>query len=136
MHVVLASCQTEEEEQFSKITSNIHCWPNFNIFIFSFCMISWIMPAFWALYYDLLVERCTEDITFNKIFLFHRVKQTDSMLPWVCTITDHQTHLNVMRTSGHTWLHAPHASHVFIKVVKFSNSVMVPQQNEIKISKK
>ena len=30
----------------------------------------------------------------------------------------------------------PHASHVFIKVVKFSNSVMVPQQYEIKISKK
>ena len=64
------------------------------------------------------------------INFFHR-----TMLPWVCTITDHQTHLNVIRTSGHTWLHAPHASHVFIKVVEFSNSVMVPQQYEIEISK-
>ena len=58
------------------------------------------------------------------------------MLPWVCTVRDHLTHLNVIRTSGLTWLHAPHASHVFIEVVKFSNSVMVPQQYEIKISKK
>ena len=57
------------------------------------------------------------------------------MLPWLCTVTDHQTHLNLIRTSGRTWLHAPHASHVFIKFVEFSNSVMVPHQCEIKISK-
>ena len=37
--------------------------------------------------------------------------------------------------TGHTWLHAPHASHVFIEAVEFSNSVMVPQQYEIEISK-
>ena len=71
----------------------------------------------------------------QQIFLFHHIKQTDSMLPWVFIVTDHQTHLNVLRTSGHTWLHAPHASHVFIKVVEFSNSVMVPQQYETEISK-
>ena len=46
------------------------------------------MPAFWALSYDLLVERCTEDISINKTILFHHIKQTDSMLPWVCTVTD------------------------------------------------
>ena len=33
------------------------------------------MPAFWALSYDLLVERCTEDISINKTFLFHHIKQ-------------------------------------------------------------
>ena len=35
-----------------------------------FYMISWIMPAFWALSYDLLVERCTKDISINKFFFF------------------------------------------------------------------
>ena len=75
-----------------------------NFFIFGFYMISWIMPAFWAvLSHDLLGDRCTEDISINKTFLFHHIKQTDSMLPWICTVTD-----QVLSTSCTTFLFSPH----------------------------
>ena len=40
--------------------------------------------------YDLVGDRCEDDITINKIFLLYFVKQKDSMLQWVCTVVGHR----------------------------------------------
>ena len=41
--------------------------------------------------YDLLRNRRMDVVTINYISLFYLVKQIDSMLAWVCTVTDHST---------------------------------------------
>ena len=50
-----------------------------------FISASWLVIA-----YDLVGDRCEDDITINKIFLLYFVKQKDSMLQWVCTVVGHR----------------------------------------------
>ena len=40
--------------------------------------------------YDLLHERCINDVTIDNILLFYHIKQIDSLLQWVCSVIDHK----------------------------------------------
>ena len=51
----------------------------------------YFISAWWlVIAYDLVGDRCEDDITINKIFLLYFVKQKDSMLQWVCTVVGHR----------------------------------------------
>ena len=40
-----------------------------------------------------------EDVTMNILLLYYNITQTDFMLPWVWTATDHRRCRNVIRTA-------------------------------------
>ena len=53
-------------------------------------MISKIRHKFWSdLFYDLLKERSTDDVT-SKTVLLPYIEQINSMLPWFCFVLDHR----------------------------------------------
>ena len=49
--------------------------------------------------YHLLEGRHIADTTIYNILLCHHTKQIASILPLVCTVVDHRTRQNVVRTS-------------------------------------
>ena len=40
--------------------------------------------------YDLLHDRCINDVTIDNILFFYHIKQIDSLLQWVCSVIDHK----------------------------------------------
>ena len=62
-------------------------------------MISWQVYIFG--------DRCTDDITLNKILVCSHIKQIDSMLQWVCTVVDHRWRQNVVVRASLTNLAPP-----------------------------
>ena len=53
-------------------------------------MISKIRHKFWSyLFYDLLKERSTDDVT-SKTVLLPYIEQINSILPWLCFVLDHR----------------------------------------------
>ena len=62
------------------------------------------MCTFWpVLTYDLLEDRCIDDIIIKTFFLYililYYIKQIDSKLPCICSVIDHRGCQNVVRTS-------------------------------------
>ena len=71
-------------------------------------IISSVMHAFWlVLSYDLLEDRCIDDVIVKTFFILYYIKQIDSKLPCVCSVIDHRGRQNVVRTSV-THSAAPH----------------------------
>ena len=56
-----------------------------------------------------LEDRRIYNFTINNILLFYHIKQIDSMLLWICKVTDHKRRQNVVRTSL-TYSAAPRVS--------------------------
>lgn len=54
--------------------------------------------------YDLLRNRHMDVVTINYISLFYLVKQIDSMLAWVCTVTDHSTSCAIFSFLSHFYV--------------------------------
>ena len=68
--------------------------PNLNYIISS------VMHAFWlVLTYDLLEDRCIDDVIIKTFLILYYIKQIDSKLPCVCSVIDHRGRQNVVRTS-------------------------------------
>ena len=58
------------------------------------------MHAFWlVLTYDLLEERCIDDITIKHILLLYHTKQIDSILSWVCAVMDQRRRKDIVRNN-------------------------------------
>lgn len=54
-------------------------------------MIGWITYIIWlVLTYELMEDRCKNNITINSILLFHHLEQKDPILLWVCTVIGHR----------------------------------------------
>ena len=63
-------------------------------------IISSVMHTFWlVLTYDLLEDRCIDDIIINTFLILYYIKQIDSKLLCVCSVIDHRWCQNVVRTS-------------------------------------
>ena len=60
-----------------------------------------------------LEDRRIYNFTINNILLFYHIKQIDSMLLWICKVTDHKIRQNVVRTSL-TYSAAPRVSFFFV----------------------
>ena len=52
-----------------------------------------------VLTYDLLEERCIDDITIKHILLLYHTKQIDSILSWVCAVMDQRRHKDILRNN-------------------------------------
>ena len=49
-----------------------------------------MIHIFWLVHtYDLLENRCLDGVTINIFWLLYYIKKLDSMLSWVCSVTDH-----------------------------------------------
>ena len=61
------------------------------------------MQAFWlVLTYDLLEDRCIDDVIINTFLILYHIKQIDSKLPCICSVIDHRWRQNVVRTKSGT----------------------------------
>ena len=66
--------------------------------------------------YDLLRNRRMDVVTINYISLFYLVKQIDSMLAWVCTVTDHSTSCAIFSFLSHFYVMCDLAEHTHCSV--------------------
>ena len=73
-----------------------------------------------------LEDRRIYNFTINNILLFYHIKQIDSMLLWICKVTDHKRRQNVVRTSL-TYSAAPRVS--FFLLLPHFNVICDPLQN-------
>ena len=73
-----------------------------------------------------LEDRRIYNFTINNILLFYHIKQIDSMLLWICKVTDHKRRQNVVRTSL-TNSAAPRVS--FFLFLPHFNVICDPLQN-------
>ena len=73
-----------------------------------------------------LEDRRIYNFTINNILLFYHIKQIDSMLLWICKVTDHKRRQNVVRTSLTTSA-APRVS--FFLFLPHFNVICDPLQN-------
>ena len=73
-----------------------------------------------------LEDRRIYNFTINNILLFYHIKQIDSMLLWICKVTDHKRRQNVVRTLL-TYSAAPRVS--FFLFLPHFNVICDPLQN-------
>lgn len=73
-----------------------------------------------------LEDRRIYNFTISNILLFYHIKQMDSMLLWICKVTDHKRRQNVVRTSL-TYSAAPRVS--FFLFLQHFNVICDPLQN-------
>ena len=86
-------------------------------------IISSVMHAFWlVLTYDLLEDRCIDDVIIKIFLILYYIKQIDSKLPCICSVIDHRGRQNVVRTSV-THLAAPRVP-LFCFYCIFTSSVI------------
>ena len=51
-----------------------------------------------VLTYHLLEDRRIDDVIIKSFLILYYIKQTDSKLPYVCSVIDHRGRQNVVRT--------------------------------------
>ena len=73
-----------------------------------------------------LEDRRIYNFTIDNILLFYHIKQLDSMLLWICKVTDHKRRQNVVRTSL-TYSASPRVS--FFLFLPHFNVICDPLQN-------
>ena len=79
------------------INVSVNLFISLSIYLY---IISSVMHAFWlVLTYDLLEDRCIDDVIIKTFLIIYYIKQIDSKLPCVCSVIDHRGSQNVVRTS-------------------------------------
>ena len=73
------------------------------------------MRAFWlVLTYDLLEDRCIDDVIIKTFLIIYYIKQIDSKLPCVCSVIDHRGSQNVVKSISDTLGCASCATFLFL----------------------